>query len=154
MNIIGTSYTLQHKSFDIYVAGCSGSPHCDGCHNPESWNFNQGIMYDKDYFNKIKYKVNLFDSMVENIMIFGGEPLDQDHKYLIQLLTDLRTLNKKVWLFTRYEIKEVPQEIKLLCDFIKTGRYKPDLATEDNIQCGIKLASSNQQIHNMEEQHD
>jgi anaerobic ribonucleoside-triphosphate reductase activating protein len=149
MNILGTQYTLENKSLDIYVAGCSGSPHCEGCHNPESWNFNQGEKYDYEYFNKLKEKINSFSNMIENIMIFGGEPLDQNHDELIHMLFDLKSFNKKLWLFTRYELEEIPLEIKELCNYIKCGRYIPDLKIDNNIQYGIKLATSNQTIYKL-----
>ena len=151
MNILGTSYTLQYNSLDIYLAGCSGSPHCVGCHNPESWDFDKGTPYDYDYFIGIKTKVEIFDGLINNIMIFGGEPLDSNRYELLLLLMDLDRLNKKIWLFTRYDIDEIPHDILNLCDYVKTGRYDPDLIVEDNIQYGIKLATSNQKIYYMED---
>lgn len=150
MNILYIDFTLKYKSLDIYVAGCSGNPHCSQCHNRESWDFNQGELYNSQYFLKIKKQVIEFDLLIDNIMIFGGEPLDQNYLYLLNMMTDLKTLDKKIWLFTRYELNEVPLEIKVLCDYIKTGKYIPELATEDNIQYGIKIASSNQKIHKIE----
>jgi len=146
MNILGTQYTLEHKSLDIYIAGCSGNPHCTNCHNPESWSFNQGVKYDEKYFESIKNKVNNFNSLINNIMIFGGEPLDQNLDELIHLIFDIKSLNKKVWLFTRYDFDNIPQHIIELCDYIKTGRYIPELSCDDNIQYGITLATSNQKI--------
>lgn len=154
MNILGTSYTLQHNSLDIYLAGCSGSPHCVGCHNPESWDFNKGTPYDLDYFTIIKQKVETFDSLINNIMIFGGEPLDQKLLDFLDFLLDLKKLQKRIWLFTRYELSEIPDYIKHLCDYIKTGRYDPNLLVEDNIQYGIKLATSNQKIYYTEDIHN
>lgn len=150
MNIIGTQYTLKTRTFEIYIAGCRGidGRHCKGCHNPESWNFDNGDKYDCNYFkNNIKTPINNFDSLVDNIMVFGGEPLDNDHKEVIDLLIQLNTLNKKVWLFTRYSIKEISDNIKELCDYIKCGAYIPELSTDTNIQYGIKLATSNQIIY-------
>ena len=147
INILATQYTLEHKSLDIYLAGCSGNPHCTNCHNPESWDFTQGDLYNKQYFEKIKNKVNDFDSLIDNIMLFGGEPNDQDYDELYQLLTDLKTLNKKIWIFTRYSLEDMPMCEIVLCDYIKTGRYIPELTTDDNIQYGIKLATSNQMIN-------
>lgn len=147
MNILATSYTLQYKSFDIYVAGCSGFPHCSNCHNPDSWDFNQGILYDEKYFSEIKNKINEFDNIIENVMIFGGEPLDQNHDELLHFLIDLKSLNKKIWLFTRYDLKELPAFVLWLSDYIKTGRYIPELSCNGNIQHGIKLATSNQKIY-------
>jgi anaerobic ribonucleoside-triphosphate reductase activating protein len=148
MNILGIQYTLKHKSLDIYLAGCCGSPHCEGCHNPESWDFNNGEQYNKQYFDKkIRQKISDFNNLIDNIMIFGGEPNDQIEGDLHSLLTDLKVLNKHIWVFTRYDIKEVPTFELELCDYIKTGRYIPKLTTEDNIQYGIKLATSNQKIY-------
>lgn len=148
LNILATQYTLATKSFEIYVAGCNGNPHCSSCHNAESWNFNQGTKYTEDYFKqKIESKVKEFNELINNIMIFGGEPLDQDHNELMSMLNDLDKLNLPIWIFTRYDIKDVPEEIKEYCDYIKCGRYLPELTTETNNQYGIKLATSNQKIY-------
>jgi anaerobic ribonucleoside-triphosphate reductase activating protein len=149
MNILYTDFTLQDNALDVYVAGCNGSPHCTSCHNPESWNFDWGKSYNKEYFNYIKNTVDIFNTLIKKIRIFGGEPLDQNHNELIHMLFDLKLLNKEIWLFTRYEIDEVPKEIKVFCDFIKTGRYIPELKSDNNIQYGIKLASSNQKIYKL-----
>ena len=147
MNILYTDYTLQDNALDIYVAGCNGNPHCTSCHNPESWDFNLGKPYDNNYFEYIKRTVQTFNNLINKIRIFGGEPLDQNHDELIHMLFDLGGLNKEIWLFTRYEINEVPKEIKTLCNYIKTGRYLPELECDDNIQYGVKLATSNQKIY-------
>lgn len=146
MNILYTDYTLQHNSLDIYVSGCRGNPHCSGCHNPESWDFEQGTQYNEKYFNYIKNKLKDFDLLIGNIMIFGGEPLDQNHDELIHMLMDLKSFSKKIWLFTRYELSEVPKEVLKLCDYVKCGKYDSELICDDNIQYGIKLATNNQKI--------
>lgn len=151
MNILQTDYTLKNKSLDIYVAGCNGNPHCTSCQNPESWDFKLGTEYDDKYFNYLEKRIKEFDLLIENIMIFGGEPLDQDEDELIQLLFDLEHCNKKIWIFTRYEINEISDNIKFFCDYIKTGRYEENLSCEDNVQYGIKLATSNQKIFNRQE---
>lgn len=147
MNILYIDYTLQNKSLDVYVAGCNGNPHCGQCHNPESWDFNIGSKYDDKYFNYLKNKIRDFDLLIDNFMVFGGEPLDQDIDELIHFLFDLKSLKKKIWLFTRYELKEIPDEVLILCDYVKCGRYILELKTEDNIQYGIALATSNQKIY-------
>ena len=149
MNILATQYSINMKALEIYLAGCKGDNgvHCTSCHNPESWNFNQGELYNENYFSNIKNKVNDFDNLINNIMIFGGEPLDQDIDELIHMLVDLKSLNKQVWLFTRHSLENVYKEIKELCDYIKCGSYVPELKTEDNIIYNIKLATSNQNIY-------
>lgn len=148
MNILGTQYTLNNKAFEIYISGCKGNPHCKGCHNPESWDFNAGEKIDIEketdlWISKILY----FGSIIKNIMIFGGEPLDQEPYELEVLLKKLSLLNIPIWIFTRYRISEVPDFVKKYCSYIKCGRYIESMKCEDNIQYGIKLATLNQFIY-------
>ena len=148
MNILATQYSLNTKSFEIYLSGCSGNPHCKGCHNPESWDFTKGTKFDNTYENSIQEKIISFKTLIDNVMIFGGEPLDQDITELTILLKFLKSIdNVSVWIFTRYDITEVPPCVKQHCDYIKCGRYIETLTVDDNIQYGIKLATSNQKIY-------
>lgn len=148
MNILATQYTLPYRSLEIYVAGCNGNPHCEQCFNPESWNFENGTKYTQNYFNeKIKQKVTTYSDLIKNIMIFGGEPLDQNHTDFMQMLKDLHNLNLPIWIFTRHDIKSVPNDVKKYCTYLKCGRYIPNLKTDSNVQYGIKLATSNQKIY-------
>lgn len=99
------------------------------------------------YFEKIKTKVRDFNDMIESIQIFGGEPNDQNHTELEQLVKDLKTLNKEIWLFTRYDLKECPKFELELCDYIKCGKYIQELSCNDNMQYGVQLATNNQHIY-------
>ena len=149
MNILATQYSLPRKSLEIYVSGCKGDDafgHCHNCHNPETWDFNQGIYY-KDELPKILTKIEDFSSLIKRVEIFGGEPNDQNLEELEDLLTILKNTNKELWVWTRYNLKDCPDFEKKLCDYIKTGEYKESLKCDDNIQYGIKLATSNQKIN-------
>lgn len=148
MNIVSTQYNLQNKTLEIYLSGCYGD--CYNCHNPELKDFNMGNYYSDD-LPKIIQKIYEFDSLIDNIWILGGEPLDQDIQELNSLLKYLIRTNKKIWLWTRYEIKKVPENIIKYLNFIKTGKYIEELSTNDNIQYGVKLASSNQKIYKIQE---
>lgn len=147
MNIVSTQFNLNNKILEIYLSGCYGN--CCNCHNPELKDFSIGDYY-LDELLKIIQKINEFNSLIDNIWILGGEPLDQNHNELIKMLINLKQTNKKIWLFTRYEIDEISEEIIECCDYIKTGKYIPQLTTDDNIQYGIKLATSNQKIYKIE----
>jgi len=147
MNILCTQYSIQNKAFEIYVAGCAAQPHCKGCHNPETWDFDQGYCFTEKYFNqKIKPKIIQFSDLIDNIWILGGEPLDQDLDELKKFLTLLKQFDKKIWLWTRKGINQIPLDIKSLCDYIKCGRYVEKHKSENNVQYGVKLASKNQKI--------
>ena len=89
--------------------------------------------------------------MIKRIFILGGEPLDQDHSELIKFLdsiyTDVVLANDiELWLFTRYEINQVPDEFKNIFHYIKTGPYREELTVTDNISYGVRLATSNQKV--------
>jgi hypothetical protein len=85
--------------------------------------------------------------MVPNIIIFGGEPLDQDPEEFIMFLGDMKKLGLPVWVFTRYELEDVPMRVKILVDYIKTGWYDEKKTCNDNKQYGILLSTSNQKIY-------
>jgi anaerobic ribonucleoside-triphosphate reductase activating protein len=146
MNIAGVDFTLKHKSIDIYVSGCKG-PHCSGCHNPDAFCFDYGIPYSPTLIVDIQRKIESYPDLIDKIMIFGGEPLDQPEDELINLINNLKKFHLDIWLFTRYDITQVPDSVLGLVDYIKTGRYEEKLKCEGNIQYGITLATSNQHIY-------
>lgn len=145
MNILSVDYSLKYMSLDIYVSGCMG-PHCEGCHNRETWDFDKGVPYKTSY-GVIENKIKNFQLLIKNIMIFGGEPLDQDSQEFLNFLMFLTKFSLPIWVFTRYDISEIPDNIKGVVDYIKTGRYIPELTCEEYVQYGIELATSNQKIY-------
>ena len=147
MNILTTEYSLQHEALEVYVSGCNG-PHCPGCHNKESWDFGVGRYYH-DCLPEIEVKLKTHESLIENIWLLGGEPLDQPHDKLENLLIWLHRFGKPLWLFTRYRLDEVPKGIRFWCSYIKTGCFDRNLLTDNNFQYGVKLASNNQEIHSL-----
>lgn len=148
MKIASTQFTLATESFEIYLSGCRGN--CKGCSNPEIKNFNVGEVLNQEKINSILDKIYQFPNIIKHVWILGGEPLDNDRAVLKNLLKILRTTNKKIWLWTRYEIEEIPEDILELCEYVKCGAYREELSCEDNIQEGIKLATSNQKIYKIE----
>jgi anaerobic ribonucleoside-triphosphate reductase activating protein len=148
MNIASTQYSLNTQSFEIYLSGCKGC--CKGCCNPELKDFNIGEKITHSLIKQIVNKVNLFNDIVNNIWILGGDPLDQNIINLVNLLFFLKQgTNKKIWIFTRYPIEQIDEMIKCLSDYIKCGEYLEELKCNDNIQFGIRLATSNQKIYKL-----
>jgi anaerobic ribonucleoside-triphosphate reductase activating protein len=145
MNIAGVDYTLKTQSIDIYLSGCH-PPHCQGCHNPEAWDFNVGHPYDEVTCKLILEKIANNSDIVDNIFVMGGEPLDQPLFELMTLLGDLREAGKAIWLFTRYELDDISPEIGIMCDYIKTGRYVESLTYGTVERYGLKLATLNQRV--------
>lgn len=146
MKILATQYTLSMRSLDIYTAGCK-APHCQGCHNPDGWDFNNGTVWGDEVKDSISKKVLGFEDLISRFMIFGGEPLDNPIEDLVDFFNFISKFDRPVWLFTRYSIEEVPKEIQQFCDYIKCGRYEEAKKVDGYIQYDIELATSNQKIY-------
>lgn len=155
MNINAIQYSLPTLSLEIYVAGCN-APHCVGCHNPILHDFDNGAPYQEWEKTLRRYAVDYMGDipLVRNIWVLGGEPLDQPCDDLVSLLTLVRSIFKgtKVWLFTRYDLADIPAVIVRQCDFVKTGRFTKGLDEVEVSGNGIRfyLASSNQRLHKIE----
>ncbi len=145
MNIAVTQYTLSHYMFEIYVSGCIEHP-CIGCYSPELWNPFVGDELNEERYELLKNNILSKMDMIENIMVCGGEVLEKPVEEVVELLQFLQQFKTPIWLFTRFEIGKVPSEVLKLVNYVKTGMYLQNKATDDNVQHGYKLASSNQKI--------
>lgn len=145
MNIVAIDYSMATKSMDIFFSGCDAEPRCDGCHNPEAWDFNVGKDW-KQWIFQINNNVKKFGPMFDKFFLLGGEPLAQDPKQFILFLDAIKEYKKEIWLFTHYELDEIESAVRRRFDYIKTGRYLPELSTDKNICYGVRLATSNQKI--------
>jgi len=147
MEIGATQYSLQERSFDIFLNGCA-APHCPGCHNPQLWEFNQGNSKDSyDIVESLETSIN----MVDKIRIMGGEPFDQPVEDLGRLLSLLNACFplKQIWIFTRYhygDLGEKRQQLLRYVDYVKHGEYQADKPPYYCPYTGIELASNNQYV--------
>lgn len=162
LNIAAIQYSLDTYTLEIYTAGCN-PPHCPGCHNEELWSFDGGLPVDmweksmRDYARAYNQTHNKFPSLIENIWLLGGEPLDNDEAEVVALVGLIKSIftDAKLWLFTRREINSVPDSVKSLCDYVKTGAYVAGLTTKEVVINGntITLASCNQDVHEVKGVH-
>ena len=153
LQIAYIDYSTATRSLDIFTIGCD-PPHCKGCYNHEIWNWNQSGLCLNDSYLKIKQYIKSFNILIDRIFILGGEPVHAEIKTNNEvscLINKIKKItDKPVYLFTRHKLEDIPQSLKDCVDFIKTGEYKPELITDNNIQYGIKLATSNQIIYKKE----
>lgn len=150
MNIYGIKEGALNEtsglSFNIYLSGCRG--YCEGCHSDHTWDFNSGselIVCDlTDYMHTLR------GFTFDHICILGGEPLDQPTEELVHLLSELEIEfpEKSLWLYTHFEKEEVPEDILNCLDYIKTGKFIPNVEPAPE-QYGVCLASYNQKIHKL-----
>lgn len=93
----------------IYFAGCLH--HCKGCHNQESWNFEQGKYYSaEELVDEIsKYNPN-------KITLTGGDPLQ--HSDIGEILKFIYLMKEKydsnIWVYTGYTFEELTNFVNIL----------------------------------------
>lgn len=128
----------------IFFAGC---PHqCKGCHNPSSWNFNNGQdMAVQDILEEV------CSNPLTNITFSGGEPFIQA-KEIIPLAQELKKRSKNIWIYTGYTLEEIQMsgdsnKLRLLelCDVVVDG---PFILAKRDLSLPFR-GSSNQRIIHM-----
>ena len=146
MNINYIEYSIATKSLDIFFAGCNNR--CEDCCNPELMSFESGADYI-EWLSKIDHYLENYKLLIKRIFLVGGSPNHQDSEQMSIFLEGLkrRCKNIEIFVFCGEELDKVQECFKKYCDFIKCGAYIPSLACDNNIQQGIKLATSNQKIY-------
>jgi len=105
LNIIpGTIVDGEGLRTSIYFAGCKH--HCKGCHNPESWDFNNGKDMTVDEILKV-IEENRF-----NVTYSGGDPLFQKLDDLVLLSKKIHELGYNIWLYTGFTIEYLRKNSK------------------------------------------
>ena len=81
----------------IFFQGCKH--HCDGCHNPETWDFEHGnamtvedIVHDLEECNS---------NRLMDITFSGGDPFFQA-KAIVPLAKELKALGYNIWAYTGF----------------------------------------------------
>lgn len=137
--IESTSVDGQGLRTTVYCAGCGHR--CKGCHNPQSWDINSGIMTDVDV---------LADRLLatgEDITFSGGDPMFQAEAFA-ELASKIKTQsNRNIWCYTGYRIEQLlknPKAMALLknIDVLVDGQFELALRDENLIFRG----SSNQRL--------
>lgn len=111
----------------LFVSGCSH--HCKGCHNPESWNEDNG----KEFTQEVKEKLfSLIDrDYIDGLTLTGGDPLYCNNiKDIAQLCYEFkqRFPNKTIWLYTGFKFEEI-KSLKFLAfvDVVVDGEFVQEL---------------------------
>lgn len=121
--------------------------HCKGCHNPQTWNKDGGIDFNKDVFESI---VEYFNKSIfsDRLTLSGGDPL-ANLELTNYIASEFKRLfpEKKLWIYTGYTYEELIKDIKYipileLADVLVDGKFEED---KRDITLSFK-GSSNQRI--------
>ena len=127
----------------IYCAGCPN--HCPECHNPQSWDINNGTMTSTEDIVK-----EIMSDPFANVTFSGGDPMFQAEGFAELAREIRRQSDKTIWCFTGYKYEYLlknPQQVELLklIDVLVDGPFIKALRDKDLFFRG----SSNQRIINV-----
>lgn len=113
----------------VWVAGCNHF--CKGCHNPETWEYDQGCTLEEvwDQIHEALSSPHIF-----GVTFSGGDPLAQNYKSLIELKKLIERIRsefptKDIWMYTGDVYEDIMQdetkkEIVEKCDVLVDGPFK------------------------------
>lgn len=117
----------------LFVSGCTN--HCEGCFQPETWDFNYGNDFTEETENRILEM--LAPDYICGLTVLGGEPFEpENQRVLVDFLRKVRRKypEKSIWCFTGFTLEmletegthchcEVTEEMLLLIDVLVDGRF-------------------------------
>lgn len=134
----GTTVDGPGLRTSIYFAGCSH--HCEGCHNPQSWDFDAGTEMTADDI------MSIIEEEDFDVTLSGGDPLYHPD-FVADLIDRIGRMGHSVWVYTGFTWEEITADPVLTnavrhAEAVVEGRYVAALRDPDLIFRG----SSNQRI--------
>lgn len=112
----------------LFVSGCLPNKrkegNCPGCHNNEAQKFNYGK--DFTFETKCELIAAIKQPHINNFVLCGGEPFDQDEKVLVDLVQTIKELmpEKNIWCYTGYEFDQIKSsQLIKYCDVAVVGPF-------------------------------
>ena len=85
----------------IFFQGCSHQ--CEGCHNPETWEFSTGkVMTEEDILNDLQ---ECDADRVLDITLSGGDPFFQAEQ-ILNLCKTLKEIGYNIWAYTGFDFED------------------------------------------------
>lgn len=128
----------------IYAAGCTHR--CPGCHNPQSWNIENGTPHTIEQLLEI-----IKEDEFANVTFTGGDPLFQVEGFTELAQRIKAETNKNIWCYTVFLYEDILKSNRLsqilpFIDVLVDGKYIEALRSEELRFRG----SSNQRIINVQ----
>lgn len=141
----------------FFTQGCP--KRCEGCHNPETWDFDGGKEFTSDTLNDILFSLSA-NGVQRNFSIMGGEPMASENLFITAMLINTvreKYPDVKIYLWSGYTYEELlnrtEQRVEWILnniDFLIDGPY---IQAERDITLAMR-GSRNQKIIDMREKND
>ncbi len=136
----------------LFVSGCTN--HCEGCFQPETWDFNYGDPFTLETEDKILKMLE--PSYIKGLTLLGGEPFEpQNQRVLLPFVKRVREKfpDKNIWAFTGFTLDallskephprcEATDELLSMIDVLVDGKF---ILAQKNIRLRFR-GSENQRI--------
>ncbi len=135
----------------LFVSGCTH--HCEGCFQPETWNFDYGNPFTNDTEEEIIDALS--PDYIDGLTLLGGEPFEpQNQEVLLPFLKRVKSIlpEKTIWAYSGYTFEELTKGSRARCEFtdeilsmldvLVDGEFKSELK---NISLQFR-GSSNQRV--------
>ena len=121
----------------LWLSGCSHR--CKGCQNPQTWDANGGMLFDKNAEDKLFREID--KSYISGLTLSGGDPLCETNlsgvlcivsefnkRYKKEYNIHLSLPKKTIWLYTGYRLEDclnnpLRNEVVSKCDIVVDGEY-------------------------------
>lgn len=113
----------------VFISGCRHA--CQGCFNPESWDFSYGQPFTRAYQQEVIQEIS-DNPLLHGLTLCGGDPFFSATA-CAAFITSFRQacLDKTVWAYTGFTFEALlllDEQRKLLelCDVIIDGKFKAE----------------------------
>lgn len=133
----------------IYCAGCEH--HCPGCHNPQSWKFENGHKMSIDDLMQV-----IKDDDISNVSFSGGDPFYQVEGFT-ELARRIKTeTNKTIWCWTGFTYEEIlaDSHLSMLLPYLDVLVDGPYIEALRDTQLHFRGSSNQRIIHLTPEEDD
>lgn len=128
--------------YTVFVQGCPH--HCEGCHNPQTWDFAGGTVgTTEELLDEIKE-----NPLLSGVTFSGGEPLCQAQE-LLDLAVKVKAMGLNLAIYTGFKFEYIMQhgsdaqkQLLSIADILVDGRFEQSKRDYRLKFCG----SSNQRI--------
>lgn len=140
LKYISYAIVFQEVPNEITLAfNISGCPyHCEGCHSQYLWEYEGDNLLPINMINII----NKYKDYITCVCFMGG---DQNIEELTEALKTCKNLGYKTCLYSG--ASEVSIKILKYLDWLKLGKYDKKLESNNHIEHGVKLATTNQHMY-------
>lgn len=107
----------------FFTQGCP--LHCEGCHNPECWDFSGGREFTPEVLQEFLASITA-NGLQRDVCIMGGEPLAPENRFLTAFLCKTvrdKFPTVKIYIWTGYTVEELAAISDPKINAILSGEY-------------------------------